>query len=171
MSRPETSRPGIDHYFMNIAVVVASRATCLRRRVGAVITQGKQIVSTGYNGAPQGMSHCLDIGCARENVPSGTRSELCRGAHAEQNAINFAARYGISIAGATLYTTHLPCSWCAKSIVNAGIERVVFLNDYPDPASKGILGNLTVEQLRGFTPPKGQEETAGTIRGYPPRRS
>jgi dCMP deaminase len=168
MSRPEISRPGIDHYFMHIAMVVATRATCLRRRVGAVITQGKQIVSTGYNGAPQGMSHCLDIGCARENIPSGTRSELCRGAHAEQNAINFAARYGISIAGATLYTTHLPCSWCAKSIVNAGIRRVVFLHDYPDPASKGILGNIQVEQLRGFPHPGEAELLAQTLRGGPP---
>lgn len=146
------SRPELDHYFMNIALVVATRSTCIRRRVGAVIIQGKQIVSTGYNGAPQGMDHCLDIGCAREGIPSGTRSELCRGAHAEQNAINFAARYGIAIGGATLYTTHLPCSWCAKSIVNAGILRVVYLHDYPDPASKGILGTIEFEQLRDFKP-------------------
>ncbi len=96
------------------------------------------------------MPHCLDIGCAREGVPSGERSELCRGAHAEQNAINFAARYGISIEGATVYTTHLPCSWCAKSIVNAGIKRVVYLHDYPDPASKKILGQLELKQLENF---------------------
>jgi dCMP deaminase len=148
--RKEGKRPDIDNYFMSIARMVSSRSTCLRRNVGSVIVKGKQIVSTGYNGSPQGMPHCLDIGCAREGVPSGERSELCRGAHAEQNAINFAARYGIAIEGATIYTTHLPCSWCAKSIVNAGIKRVVYLNDYPDPQSKQILSMITLEQLKNF---------------------
>jgi len=148
--REEGKRPDIDNYFMSIARMVSSRSTCLRRNVGSVIVKGKQIVSTGYNGSPQGMPHCLDIGCAREGVPSGERSELCRGAHAEQNAINFAARYGIAIEGATIYTTHLPCSWCAKSIVNAGIKRVVYLNDYPDPQSKQILSMITLEQLKNF---------------------
>ncbi|KPJ87104.1 MAG: cytidine deaminase [Spirochaetes bacterium DG_61] len=137
---------------MNIAIMVSSRSTCLRRRVGSVIVKGKQIVSTGYNGAPQGMPHCVDIGCAREEVPSGERSELCRGAHAEQNAINFSARYGISIDGATVYSTHLPCSWCSKSILNAGIRRVVFLHDYPDPQSKAILKEVELERLDSFTP-------------------
>lgn len=139
-------RPSLDAYFMHIARVVATRSTCLHRNVGAVIVKGKQIVSTGYNGAPAGQPHCLDIGCAREGVPSGERSELCRGAHAEQNAINFAARFGIGIEGATLYTTHFPCSWCAKSIVNAGIARVVFAEDYPDPLAKAILGAVEVVQ-------------------------
>jgi len=148
--RKEGKHPDIDNYFMSIAHMVSSRSTCLRRNVGSVIVKGKQIVSTGYNGSPQGMPHCLDIGCAREGVPSGERSELCRGAHAEQNAINFAARYGIAIEGATIYTTHLPCSWCAKSIVNAGIKRVVYLNDYPDPQSKQILSMITLEQLKNF---------------------
>jgi dCMP deaminase len=146
----ERKRPAIDNYFMNIACMVSSRSTCIRRHVGSVIVRGKQIVSTGYNGAPQGMSHCLDIGCAREGVPSGERSELCRGAHAEQNAINFAARHGIAIEGATIYTTHLPCSWCAKSIVNSGIRRVVYLNDYPDPQSKQILSMTEIVQLKNF---------------------
>lgn len=144
------ARPDLDSYFMNIAIMVSTRATCLRRKVGSVIVKGKQIVSTGYNGAPQGIAHCLDLGCSREGVPSGERSELCRGAHAEQNAINFSARYGISIEGSTLYTTHLPCSWCAKSIVNAGIKRVVFLHDYPDPKSQEIFSGLTVERLESF---------------------
>jgi dCMP deaminase len=135
-------RLSLDEYFMEIARVVAQRSTCLRRQVGAVIVKGKQIVSTGYNGAPAGHAHCLDIGCAREGVPSGQRSELCRAAHAEQNAINFAARYGIPIEGTTLYTTHYPCSWCAKSIVNAGIRQVVFGEDYPDPLAKEILSPL-----------------------------
>lgn len=138
-------RPELDRYFMQIARVVARRSTCLHRNVGAVIIRGKQIVSTGYNGAPAGQPHCLEIGCARAGVPSGTRSELCRAAHAEQNAINFAARFGISIEGATLYTTAYPCSWCAKSIVNCGIARVVYGEDYPDPLAKEILGNTEVE--------------------------
>ena len=137
-------RLSIDAYFMEIARVVASRSTCLRRKIGAVIVKGKQIVSTGYNGAPAGHPHCGDVGCARENVPSGQRSELCRAAHAEQNAINFAARYGIPIEGSTIYTTTYPCSWCAKSIVNAGIARVVYLDDYPDPLAKEILSVIGV---------------------------
>ena len=139
-------RLGLDDYFMEIARVVARRSTCLHRKCGAVIVMGKQIVSTGYNGAPSGHPHCLDIGCARENVPSGERSELCRAAHAEQNAINFAARYGISIEGATLYATHYPCSWCAKSIVNAGIARVIYSEDYPDPLAKKVLSVLQVKR-------------------------
>ncbi len=137
----------LDEYFMSIARVVARRSTCLHRQVGAVIVKGKQIVSTGYNGAPSGHPHCLDIGCAREGVPSGQRSELCRGAHAEQNAINFAARYGISIEGATLYTTHYPCSWCAKSLINAGIVEVVYDEDYPDPLAKEILSTIRVRKV------------------------
>ena len=145
-------RPEIDNYFMSIAIMVSSRSTCLRRRIGSVIVKGKQIVSTGYNGAPQGMPHCLDNGCAREGIPSGERSELCRGAHAEQNAINFSARFGISIESATVYTTHLPCSWCSKSIINAGIRRVVFLHDYPDPGSKEILSLINIVRVKDFSP-------------------
>ena len=137
-------RLDIDSYFMEIAQVVARRSTCLRRQIGAVIVKGKQIVSTGYNGSPTGHPHCAVVGCAREDVPSGQRSELCRAVHAEQNAINFAARYGIPIDGATIYSTTFPCSWCAKSIVNAGIVRVVYQNDYPDPLAKEILSIISV---------------------------
>ncbi len=139
-----TERLDIDSYFMDISRVVANRSTCLRRQIGAVIVKGKQIVSTGYNGAPAGHPHCIEVGCARQDVPSGQRSELCRAAHAEQNAINFAARHGIPIEGATLYTTTYPCSWCAKSIVNAGLARVVYLDDYPDPLAKEILSIISV---------------------------
>jgi dCMP deaminase len=139
-----TERLDIDSYFMEISRVVANRSTCLRRQIGAVIVKGKQIVSTGYNGAPAGHPHCIEVGCARQDVPSGQRSELCRAAHAEQNAINFAARHGIPIEGATLYTTTYPCSWCAKSIVNAGLARVVYLDDYPDPLAKEILSIISV---------------------------
>jgi dCMP deaminase len=141
------NRLSLDDYFMDIARVVANRSTCLHRQVGAVIVKGKQIVSTGYNGAPSGHPHCLDIGCARQGVPSGQRSELCRGAHAEQNAINFAARYGISIEGATLYTTHYPCSWCAKSLVNAGIAGVIYDKDYPDSLAKEVLSTIQVRKV------------------------
>ena len=140
------NRLDADSYFMEIAQVVARRSTCLRRQIGAVIVKGKQIVSTGYNGAPAGHAHCVDTGCARQNIPSGQRSELCRAAHAEQNAINFAARYGIPIDGAAIYATTYPCSWCAKSIVNAGIIRVVYRDDYPDPLAKEILSTISVLQ-------------------------
>ena len=139
-----SQRLDIDSYFVEIARVVSRRSTCLHRQIGAVIVKGKQIVSTGYNGAPAGHPHCLDVGCARKDVPSGQRSELCRAAHAEQNAINFAARHGIPIEGATLYTTTYPCSWCAKSVVNAGIAHVVFELDYPDPLAKEILSVIRV---------------------------
>jgi len=141
-------RPDPDTYFMQIAHVVAGRSTSVRRQIGAVIVKGKQIVSTGYKGAPAGHPHCVEIGCARENVPSGERSELCRAAHAEQNAINFAARFGIPIEGATLYSTTYPCSWCAKSIVDAGIARVVYESDYPDPLGKEILSIISVVPYR-----------------------
>lgn len=144
--RERAERPDIDTYFMRIAQVVATRSTCLHRLVGAVIVKGKQVVSTGYNGAAAGHPHCLDIGCAREHVPSGTNMELCRGAHAEQNAINFAARYGIAIEGASLYTTLYPCSACAKSIINSGIARVVYEVNYPDPLAKEILSIIEVKQ-------------------------
>jgi len=146
--RQQKQRPDIDTYFMNIARVVATRSTCLHRKVGAVIVRGKQIVSTGYNGAPAGHAHCLDIGCAREGVPSGRNMELCRGAHAEQNAINFAARYGIAIEGAWIYCTHYPCSACAKSIINAGITRVIYEQDYPDPLAQDILSLIETKRYR-----------------------
>lgn len=140
-------RPSINQYFMNIAEKVSTRATCLRREVGAIIVKGKQIVSTGYNGIPTGLEHCSN--CMREElkIPSGERSELCRGAHAEQNAINFAAKFGISIEGAIIYSTIFPCSWCAKSIVNAGIIKVVYDGNYNDELSREILQNIIVEKL------------------------
>lgn len=135
-------RLNLDAYFLRIAEVVATRSTCLRRQIGAVLVKEKRIISTGYNGVPENIEHCRV--CARANVPSGQRSELCRAAHAEQNAINFAARFGIAIDGAMLYTTHYPCSWCAKSIVNSGIKRVVYSNPYPDELTKEILQNIEV---------------------------
>ena len=140
-------RPSLDDYFMEIAKVVASRSTCLRQKVGAVIVKDKRILTTGYNGAPTGMPHCLDIGCLRETlkVPSGERHELCRGVHAEQNAIIQAAYHGVSIKDSTLYTTHQPCIMCAKMIINAGIRRVVYGRKYADERGLEFLKEAGIE--------------------------
>jgi dCMP deaminase len=134
------SRPSWDDYFMDICRLVATRSTCLRRQVGAIIVNKRRILSTGYNGAPKDLPHCLDIGCLREkfNVPSGERHELCRGLHAEQNAIIQAATSGVSIEGAVLYSTHYPCSLCVKMILNASIQTVYYLEGYPDTLSKEL---------------------------------
>ncbi|MDD2665373.1 MAG: cytidine/deoxycytidylate deaminase family protein [Methanocellales archaeon] len=143
-------RPSIDDYFLEIASVVAKRSTCLRNQVGAVIVKDKRILATGYNGAPRGLEHCLDIGCIRKqnDIPSGERHELCRGVHAEQNAIIQAAIHGVSIEGSTLYSTHQPCILCAKILINAKIGRVLFINSYPDDAALKFLrqANVEVEQ-------------------------
>jgi dCMP deaminase len=132
---------------MEIARVVARRSTCLRNNVGAVIVKDKRILSTGYNGAPRNMEHCLDIGCIRErqNIPSGTRHELCRAVHAEQNAIIQSALHGVGIAGATVYCTHQPCILCAKMLINAHIKRVVFETSYPDKEALDFFKTAKVE--------------------------
>jgi len=151
-------RPSWDDYFMQVAGVVATRSTCLRRRVGAVLVLGKRILATGYNGAPAGVPHCSDAGCLREQlgVPSGERHELCRGLHGEQNAMLQAARYGIRIEGATLYTTYVPCSMCAKMAINSGIVRIVAGLDYPDGLARELLEQAGVELIVG-TPRAVQE--------------
>lgn len=144
----ETTRPSWDTYFMEIAQHVATRSTCLRRKVGALIVREKRILTTGYNGAPRGLPHCLDVGCIREqrSIPSGERHELCRGIHAEQNAIIQAATSGTSIEGADIYSTHYPCSLCIKMILNTGIRRVIYMDGYPDDLAKTIAyeGNLEI---------------------------
>src|SRR5690554_2441360 len=128
------TRPSWERYFMEIAELVSSRTTCLRRQVDAVLVRDKHIIATGYNGAPRGITHCMEAGCLREKlgIPSGERHEMCRGTHAEQNAIIQAALHGVSTAGSTLYCTHQPCILCAKMLINAGVERVVFQGNYPD---------------------------------------
>ena len=141
------SRPGWDEYFMEITHLVAKRSTCLRRQVGAVLVKDKNILATGYNGAPSGVAHCLDVGCL------GERHELCRGLHAEQNAIIQAAKHGTNINGAILYCTTMPCIICSKMIINAGIRRVVYEGGYPDELAAGMLDDrretedVSVERL------------------------
>jgi dCMP deaminase len=127
-------RPSLDEYIMWVASLVSERSTCLRRRVGAVLVKDRQILATGYNGAPKGIAHCEETGCLREKlkVPSGQRHEICRGLHAEQNVILQAASFGVSTRGSTLYITSTPCSICAKMIINAGIKEVVAESEYPD---------------------------------------
>ncbi len=139
-------RPSWDTYFMAIARQVAERSTCLRRFVGAVIVKDKRILATGYNGVPTGLAHCEDVGCLREQrgVPSGVQHELCRGIHAEQNAVIQAARHGISIDGATVYCTHQPCVACVKILLNAGITELVYGETYPDPLAEDLLREAAV---------------------------
>ena len=134
-------RPSYDEYFMKMADLVSKRSTCLRRKVGALLVKEKHILSTGYNGAPKGMKHCSEVGCVREklNVPSGERHELCRGLHAEQNAIIQAAVFGVSIKGSTLYCTNAPCVVCVKMLINAGVTEIIYSGDYPDDLAKQML--------------------------------
>ncbi len=139
-------RPSWDEYFMSIASLVAQRATCTRRKVGAVLVRDKRIISTGYNGAPAGVSHCDVAGCLREikGVPSGERHELCRGLHAEQNAIIQAAIHGASVDGATLYCTNMPCSICSKMLINARIVDVFFKEGYADSLSQKLMAEAGI---------------------------
>ncbi len=130
----QAKRPSLDEYFLKIASVVAERSTCLRHHVGAVAVKDKHILSTGYNGAAAGLKDCLELGCLRDanNIPSGTRHEICRAIHAEQNCIIQASLHGVSLEGAILYCTHTPCILCAKMLVNARIKRFVSFGKYAD---------------------------------------
>lgn len=147
VENPNSNRPNWDDYFMEIAQVASKRSTCFRRHVGAVAVRDKQILATGYNGAPSGLRHCIEAGCIREQlgIASGERHELCRGLHAEQNVIIQAALHGVAIAGATVYCTHQPCVVCAKMLINAGVVRIVFRGDYPDEMARGMLEEAGVE--------------------------
>ncbi len=145
-------RPSWDEYFMEIVFLIARRATCIRRKVGAVIVKENQILATGYNGVPSGIRHCSEQGgCLREQmgIPSGQRHELCRGLHAEQNAIIQAAVHGSSIKGGTLYCTTLPCIVCIKMLINAGIKRVVYSEGYQDDLAKEMMdqADIIVQQF------------------------
>ena len=140
-------RPSWDQYFMNITLLVATRSSCLRRQVGALLVKDRNILATGYNGVPSGITHCEVTGCLRERlkVPSGERHELCRGLHAEQNAFLQAALHGTSLKDASIYSTTQPCIICAKMIINAGIKEVVIDGDYPDKMAKEFLKKAKVK--------------------------
>ena len=145
-----TQRPSWDTYFMNITALVAQRSTYTRRAVGAIIVKDKRILSTGYNGAPTGIRHCLEVGCLRESlqVPSGERHELCRGIHAEQNAIIQAAYHGVSVKNAVLYCTNQPCAICAKMIINAGIKKIYYQSGYTDALAQEMLTEAGIDLIK-----------------------
>jgi dCMP deaminase len=145
--KPKYTRPGIDEYFLKIAAVVGERSTCRRHHMGALAVKDKHILTTGYNGAAAGLKDCLELGCLRDenNIPSGTRQEICRAIHAEQNVIIQAALHGVSLEGATIYCTHTPCILCAKMLVNARIKRFVSFGTYSDDAFKDLFKEAGIE--------------------------
>ena len=134
-----SQRQSWDDYFAAIARLVATRSTCRRRQVGAVMVREKRIVACGFNGSPHRAPHCLDIGCAREGLPSGDRLDLCRAVHAEANCIAQAARFGVSLKDAACYVTCQPCAGCARLLVQAGVERIVWAEGYPAPDAVKVL--------------------------------
>ncbi len=144
------ARPSWNDYFMKITYDVAERSTCIRRKVGAVIVKDKRILATGYNGVPTGLVHCEERGCLREElgIPSGERAEMCRGLHAEQNAIIQAAQHGVGIDGSVIYSTTQPCIICAKMLINAKIEKVIYDGGYPDDLSLEMLDESGIELVR-----------------------
>ncbi len=150
-------RPSWDQYFMDITNLVATRSSCMRRQVGAVLVKDRNILATGYNGVPSGITHCNAVGCLRERlkVPSGERHELCRGLHAEQNAIIQAAKHGTNIDGATLYCTTMPCIICTKMIINAGITRVIYGEGYADDLAREMIVEAGID-VTHFTREKGE---------------
>ena len=141
------TRPNADEYFLKIASVVAERSTCRRHHVGAVTVKDKHILSTGYNGAAAGLKDCLELGCLRDEmkIPSGIRHEICRGIHAEQNAIIQASLHGVSLEGATVYVTHTPCILCAKMLANAKIKRFVTFGKYADDAFTNLFKEARIK--------------------------
>ena len=150
------TRPGIDEYFLKIASVVAERSTCLRHHVGAVAVRDKHILSTGYNGAAAGVKDCLELGCLRDElgIESGTRHEICRAIHAEQNVIIQAALHGVSLSGATIYCTHSPCILCAKMLVNARIARFVTYGKYSEEEFRSLFAEAGIEFEALPVPPR-----------------
>ena len=147
MKRKKISRPGWDEYFLSIAKLVSRRSTCLRRHVGAVLVKDKRLLATGYNGAPSNIAHCEKTGCIREKlkIPRGERHELCRGLHAEQNALLQAALHGVSVQGSKMYATIQPCIICAKMLINAGIKEIIIEGRYPDKMSKDFFKEAKVK--------------------------
>jgi dCMP deaminase len=150
MTTAVRARPDWDTYFMDMARLAARRSTCLRRAVGAVLVKDRRVLATGYNGVPSGITHCEKTGCLRERlgIASGERHELCRGLHAEQNAIIQAALHGVSIRDSVLYCTNLSCVICAKMLINAGVRRIVYLDGYADPLAGEMLREAGVTLVR-----------------------
>ena len=140
-------RLGFDDYMLKIAAVVGERSTCRRHHMGAVAVRDKHILSTGYNGAAAGLKDCLELGCLRDElgIPSGTRTEICRAIHAEQNVIIQAALHGVSLEGATIYCTHSPCVLCAKMLVNSRIRRFVTFRNYADESFRDLFSEADIE--------------------------
>jgi dCMP deaminase len=151
---PFAQRPSWDVYFLQLARQAATRSTCLRRQVGAVLVRDRRILATGYNGSPRGVAHCLDIGCLRDQlgIPSGERQELCRAIHAEQNAIIQAAVHGVAIEGATCYTTLQPCVLCAKMLINCGVREIHYAEGYPDDLSREMFAEAGVVVVKEELP-------------------
>jgi dCMP deaminase len=139
-----------DEYFLRIAELVAERSTCLRRRVGAVLVRDRRILATGYNGPPHGLAHCDEVGCLRQKrrIPAARQIEICRGIHAEQNAIVQAATFGTPVPGARLYCTHQPCITCTKMLINAGVMEILVSDDYPDQLAAAMLREAGVKFRR-----------------------
>ncbi|MFH1780237.1 MAG: cytidine/deoxycytidylate deaminase family protein [Candidatus Micrarchaeota archaeon] len=149
LDRPDEKRvrPSWDEYFINMMELVAKRSTCRRHNIAAILVKDKRIIATGYNGAPRGTKDCLELGCLRDElkIPSGTRHEVCRAVHAEQNAIIQCSIYGVSCEGTTMYTNSSPCRICAKMIAQAGIKRLVFDGRYPDEEGLNVLKEAGVQ--------------------------
>ncbi len=151
-SEPPTvvKRPSWDEYFMGLAEAAGTRSTCLRHKLGGVMVKNRRVIATGYNGAPRGMKHCLDVGCLRDKkkIPSGTHHEICMAIHAEQNLVIQAALHGASTEDSDVFLTHGPCAVCAKILINAGVKRIVYKNHYPDSFAKKLLKKAKVQLIR-----------------------
>ena len=148
-------RPEKDEYFLKIASVVAERSTCRRHHMGAIAVRDKHILATGYNGAPAGARDCLELGCLRDElgIESGTRQEICRAIHAEQNVIIQAGLHGVSLERSTVYCTHTPCVLCAKMLVNARVKRFVSFGKYNDDRFIELFKEAGVEVDMKDRPP------------------
>lgn len=144
------ARIGTDEYYLKLASVIAERSTCKRHHVGAVAVRDKQLLVTGYNGAPTGFQDCLTLGCLRDELKilSGEHTEICRAIHAEQNVIIQAALHGVSIKGSTVYCTHSPCVLCTKMLINAQIARFVYTENYADTAFVDMFKEAKIEVIR-----------------------
>lgn len=150
MDKGVFTRPGWNEYFMDISEMVATRSTCLRRKVGAVLVLENRILATGYNGSPTGLRHCDVVGCIRTNqgIDSGRDLHLCRGSHAEANLITQCAKFGIRAEGSTLYINTSPCSQCMKLLINVGVKRIFYRELYNDRLALELAQEAGLELLQ-----------------------